>query len=96
MDVPEIMIPALDAVVMQQRLHHREKGQVRRVTEIAEVTGFEDGQPQLSRIYKWDPKEDVIESLVPSTIKKTISDFAGVGGRKLKRKLKSELLFWSG
>ncbi len=82
MNVPEIMIPALDVIVMQQRLHHRQKGQIRRVTEIAEVTGFEDGKPQLSRIYKWSPRTDDVEPTgVPSQIKRTIADFAGLSGK---------------
>ncbi len=89
MNVPEIMIPALDAVVMQQRFHHREKGQVRRTTEIAEVTGFEDGQPQLSRIYKWNSKKDALEPTgVPSSIKKNIADYAGIGGEEVELEIK--------
>ncbi len=89
MDVPEVMIPALDAVVMQQRFHHREKGQVRRVTEISEVTGFEGGQPQLSRIFKWSSKNDELESTgVPSSIKKNISDYSGYGGEEIELEIK--------
>lgn len=88
MSVPEVMIPALDVIVMQQRLHHRQKGQIRRITEIAEVTGFEDGTPQLSRIYKWNPRTDEIESTgVPSQIKRTIADFAGLSGKDLEIEL---------
>lgn len=82
MNVPEIMIPALDVIVMQQRIYHRQKGQIRRITEIAEVTGMEDGKPQLSRIYKWNPRKDVIEPTgVPSQIKRTITEYAGLSGR---------------
>lgn len=85
MKVPKIMIPALDVVVMQQRLHHRKKGLVRRITEIAEVTGFEEDKPQLSRIYKWDARKDALESTgVPSQIKKTIADFAGISGEEVE------------
>ncbi|KXA91257.1 hypothetical protein AKJ57_01940 [candidate division MSBL1 archaeon SCGC-AAA259A05] len=89
MDVPEVMIPALDAVVMQQRIHHRKMGQIRRITEIAEVMGFENGKPQLSRIYKWNAKKDALGSTgVPSTIKKTIADFAGMEGSEIEREIK--------
>lgn len=84
MSVPEIMIPALDVIVMQQRIHHRQKGQIRRITEIAEVTGMEDGKPQLSRIYKWNPRKDIIEPTgVPSQIKRTITDYAGLSGHEM-------------
>lgn len=85
MNVPKIMIQALDAVVMQQRLHHRGKGLVRRITEIAEVTGFEEDKPQLSRIYKWDARKDSLEPTgVPSQIKKTIADFTGISGEEVE------------
>lgn len=89
MDVPEIMLPALDAVILQHRLQHHEKGQIRRITEIAELTGFEDGKPQLSQIYKWNAKKDKLESTgVPSTIKKNIADFAGVSGKEVEREIR--------
>lgn len=97
MDVPEVMIPALDAVVMQQRLQHHEKGQIRRITEIAELTGFENNQPQLSKIYEWDAKDDEIKSSgVPSAIKKNIADFAGVGGEEVEREItrRAAVLEW--
>jgi len=81
MSVPDIMIPALDVIVMQQRIYHRQKGQIRRVTEVAEVTGIEGGKPQLSRIFKWNPRTDVVEPTgVPSKIKRTIADFSGISG----------------
>lgn len=89
MNVPEVMVPALDAVVMQQRMHHHEKGQIRRITEIAELTGFESGKPQLSQIYKWNAKKDKVEATgVPSTIKKNIAEFAGVSGKEVEREIK--------
>ncbi len=97
MNVPNIMVPALDAVVMQQRMHHHEKGQIRRVTEISELTGFEEGQPQLSQIYKWDAKKDKLESTgVPSTIKKNIAEFAGVSGKEVEREIqrRATVLQW--
>jgi len=81
MSVPEIMIPALDVIVMQQRIYHRQKGQIRRVTEVAEVTGLEGEKPQLSRIFKWNPRTDAVEPTgVPSKIKRTIAEFSGISG----------------
>ncbi|NIM22355.1 MAG: CpaF family protein, partial [Candidatus Latescibacteria bacterium] len=85
MAVAPIMIPALDIIVMQQRIYHRQKGQIRRVTEIAEVTGLEGGKPQLSRIFKWDPRTDMVESTgVPSKIKRTIAEFSGMSGSDIE------------
>jgi flagellar protein FlaI len=81
MDVPEIMIQALDIIVMQQRIYHRQKGQIRRVTEVAEITGLEGSKPQLSRVFKWNPRTDIVEATgVPSKIKRTIAEFSGLSG----------------
>ncbi len=88
MDVPEIMIPALDVIVMQQRMYHRQKGQIRRITEVAEVTGLEGGKPQLSRIFKWNPRTDAVEPTgVPSRIKRIIAEFSGVSGNDIEIEL---------
>lgn len=85
MNVPGIMLPALDVIVMQQRIYHRKKGQIRRVTEVAEVTGMEGDKPQLSRIFKWNPRTDAVEPTgVPSKIKRVIADFSGLGGSEIE------------
>lgn len=85
MAVAEIMIPALDVIVMQQRMYHRQKGQIRRVTEVSEVTGLEGGKPQLSRIFKWNPRTDRVEPTgVPSRIKRIIAEFSGVSGNDIE------------
>ena len=89
MSVPDIMIPALDVIVMQQRIYHRQKGQIRRVTEVSEVTGLEGGKPQLSRIFKWNPRTDTAEPTdVPSKLKHMIADFSGMGGSHVDIELK--------
>jgi flagellar protein FlaI len=85
MSVPPIMVPALDLIIMQNRIYHRQKGQIRRVTEVAEVTGMESGQPQLSRTFKWNARTDNLEATgVPSNIKRNISEFSGLGGREIE------------
>ena len=97
MSVPDMMVPALDVIVMQQRIYHRQKGQIRRVTEIAEVTGLEGGKPQLSRIFKWNPRTDVVEPTgVPSKIKRMIAEFSGMGGSDIEIELekRAAVLEW--
>jgi flagellar protein FlaI len=99
MKVPQIMIPALDVIVMQQRIYQRKKGQIRRITEVAEVSGFEGGKVQLSRIYKWNPRSDTVESTgVPSRIKRTIAEFSGVSGSDIEIELekRAAVLEWMG
>ncbi|MDH5443333.1 MAG: ATPase, T2SS/T4P/T4SS family [Candidatus Hadarchaeaceae archaeon] len=97
MAVAPIMIPALDIIVMQQRIYHRQKGQIRRVTEVSEVTGLEGGKPQLSRIFKWNPRTDVVEPTgVPSKIKRTIAEFSGISGNDIEIELqkRATVLEW--
>lgn len=97
MSVPDLMLPALDVIVMQQRIYHRQKGQIRRVTEVAEVTGLEGGKPQLSRIFKWNPRTDAVEPTgVPSKIKRTIAEFSGQSGSDIEIELerRAAVLEW--
>ena len=97
MSVPQIMIPALDVIVMQQRIYHRQKGQIRRVTEVAEITGFEGDKVQLSRVYKWNPRTDVVEPTgVPSRMKRTIAEFSGTSGGDIEIELekRAAVLEW--
>jgi flagellar protein FlaI len=61
MDVPPIMIGALDFVVMQQRIHDPKRGTMRRITEIAEVIGVVDNKPQIQLLYVWDPITDTVK-----------------------------------
>lgn len=99
MSVPGIMIPALDVIVMQQRIYHRQKGQIRRVTEVAEVSGFEEGKVQLSRIYKWNARRDTLEPTgVPSRIKHIMAEFSGLSGSDIEIELekRAAILEWMG
>jgi len=89
MSVPPIMIPALDVVVMLQRIYHRQKGHIRRIVEIAEVTGLEGGRPQLSRIYRWNPRTDRVEPTgVPLKFKQVLSELSGRSGQEIEAELK--------
>lgn len=96
MSVPYMMISALDVIIMQQRIYHRQRGQIRRVTEVAEITGF-DGKPQLSRIFRWNPKTDTVEPTgVPIRIKRMIAEFSGVSGGEIEDELRrrEKVLAW--
>ncbi|MEM2205579.1 MAG: hypothetical protein QW603_04940, partial [Candidatus Hadarchaeales archaeon] len=89
MSVPPIMIPALDVIVMLQRIYHRQKGHIRRITEIAEITGLEGGKPQLSRIFKWNPRTDRVEPTgVPLKFRQVLSELSGRSGTEIELELK--------
>ncbi len=85
MNVPRIMIPALDIILMQVRFHSRKKGTIRRITEIAEVAGIEGDNVQLNKLYKYDPaKDELIPTGVPSRVLNTLSHYTGLSIRELE------------
>ncbi len=85
MNVPRIMIPALDIILMQVRFHSRKKGTIRRITEIAEVAGIEGDNVQLNKLYKYDPaKDELIPTGVPSRVLNTLSHHTGLSIRELE------------
>ncbi len=79
MSVPRIMIPALDIIIMQVRFHSRKKGTIRRITEIAEVSGMEGESIQLNKLYKYDPaKDELVPTGVPSRVINDLSHHTGM------------------
>lgn len=61
MNVPNIMIPALDFIIMQNRMYRPEGGSIRRITEVAEIVGMEEGNVQLNRVFEWNNVVDKVE-----------------------------------
>jgi len=102
MNVPRIMIPALDIIIMQVRFHSRKKGTIRRVTEIAEVSGIEGESIQLNKLYKYDPaKDELVPTGVPSRTLNTLAHHTGMSMREIeleieKRKLILEWMIENG
>jgi len=102
MNVPRIMIPALDIIIMQVRYHSRKKGTIRRITEIAEVSGIEGESIQLNKLYKYDPaRDELIETGVPSRFMNVLAQHTGLNLTELeiekeKRKLVLEWMIEKG
>jgi len=93
MNVPRIMIPALDIIIMQMRYHSRKKGTIRRITEIAEISGVEGENIQLNKLYKYDPaKDELIPTGVPSRTMNTLSQYTGLTIRELEMEIKKRKL----
>ena len=61
MNVPDVMLSGLNFIVVIHRLHDKKLGTIRRVTEIAEVTGALKGKPKTTTIFKWDPISDTLK-----------------------------------
>jgi len=96
MNVPSVMIPSLDLILMQNRLHHKGKT-VRRITEIAEITGMEGGEITFNVIYEWDPKTDKVRPTgVPSILKHKIGTLRGETKEEVEKEIKRRgtLLRW--
>jgi flagellar protein FlaI len=84
MNVPKIMASALDFVLVQNRIHDRRKGTIRRAVELAEVREV-DGEPKTFTIFSWDAAHDK-QLLVDEDIQylKTLSEFTGLSVDELR------------
>lgn len=81
MSVPNIMISAIDFIIMQNRIYRPDGVSFRRISEVAEVSGIEDGVIQLNKIFEWDPQSDTIKNV--GITSKTLTEIANVSGNSL-------------
>ena len=81
MSVPEIMIQAIDFIVMQNRIYTSSGVSYRRISEVAEVVGMEEGTVQLNKIFQWNPEKDKIENI--SITSNTLTQIADLSGKTL-------------
>ena len=85
MNVPALMVQALDFIIVQQRIHDRRKGTIRRITEVAEVTGAVGDKPQVQVIYERDPAMDALKPTgVPSKFVQELMKFTGLSKRDVE------------
>ena len=63
MSVPKIMISSIDFIIMEKRIYKSNGRSIRRITEIAEVAGVEEGTIQLNKLFQWDSETDSFENL---------------------------------
>jgi flagellar protein FlaI len=76
MNVPEIMVSALDLIIVQNRLH-TPKGLVRRVVEISEIVSKPGEKIKVRPIFKRDPLRDSLEYLGNSKYLEKLSKLSG-------------------
>lgn len=81
MSVPEIMIQAIDFIIMQNRIYTSQGVSFRRISEVAEVVGMEEGVIQLNKIFQWNPERDIIENV--SVTSNTLTQIANLSGKSL-------------
>ena len=76
MSVPTIMIQAIDFIIMQNRIYTPSGVSFRRISEVAEVVGMEEGVVQLNKIFEWNPENDSIERVGMTS--KTLAQIANL------------------
>lgn len=81
MSVPNIMISAIDFIIMQNRIYRSDGVSFRKISEVAEVSGIEEGVIQLNKIFEWDPQSDTIKNV--GITSKTLTEIANVSGNSL-------------
>lgn len=81
MKVPEIMIQAIDFIIMQNRIYTSSGVSYRRISEVAEIVGMEEGVIQLNKIFQWNPETDTIDNVSVSS--KTLSQIAALSGKSI-------------
>lgn len=78
MNVPEVMLSGLDLIIIEHKIHDRRKGTIRRITEIAEVSGVLLKRAQTQSIFMRDAVHDRIEKTdIPIRFLKILQDFTG-------------------
>ncbi len=82
MNVPHIMITALDFILMQKRIYLPDGIVYRRVTELCEVVGLGEGNIQLNELFKWNASEDKFENVGVSS--KSIEILASMKGLSIR------------
>ena len=82
MSVPQIMISALDFIIMQNRIYTSDGKSIRRISEVAEIVGVEEGIIQLNKIFEWNPQSDKIESIYIAS--KTLNEISKRSGLNIE------------
>ncbi len=81
MSVPKIMIQAIDFIIMQNRIYTSSGVSYRRISEVAEIVGIEEGVVQLNKIFQWNPETDNIDNVCVTS--QTLSQIANLSGKSL-------------
>lgn len=95
MNVPKIMISAIDFILIEKRIYLPDGVNYRRLTELNEVVGMEEGTIQLNKLFIWNPLNDSFKnmSLSSKTLEK-LEDFSGLNYKNLEGEIKRRKLFF--
>ena len=91
MDVPMLMLAGLDFIIVEKRMN-TSRGLVRRIVEIAEITGVFENNPQASIIFRWNPQTDNLErTKEPIKFFEIIKTYTKYGDAEIKRILEERI-----
>ncbi|HLC92194.1 MAG TPA: ATPase, T2SS/T4P/T4SS family [archaeon] len=94
MNVPDVMLSGLNFIVVIHRLHDKKLGTIRRVTEIAEVTGALKGKPKTDTIFKWDPVPDMLKRTdEPMEYMITLQELSGYTRKQIEDEIDKRATF---
>ncbi len=94
MNVPEIMLAGLDFIVIEHRIHDKKKGTIRRVTEIAEVTGVLAEKARTQTLFEWDATTDKAErGEMPSAYLRELEKYTGMARKQIEAELNARAKF---
>ncbi len=91
MNVPKIMLPALNLILMQNKIYSEGTNRIfRRVTEVVEiVTQKEEESVSLNYVYRYNPNDDhLVLTGQPSILKQRLSKLKGITESELEEDLK--------
>ena len=94
MNVPEVMLSGLDIIIIEHKIHDKRKGTIRRITEVAEVSGVLLKRAQTQTIFMRDPITDTIERTnMPIKFIKVLQDFTGLSRNDIMEEWKQRQIF---
>jgi flagellar protein FlaI len=89
MNVPEVMLAGLDFIIVEHRLHDKKKGTIRRITEIAEITGVLEGKTSTNTLFERDPVQDQINrTSFPSPYLATLQKYTGFTKKQIENEIR--------
>lgn len=91
--LPPTLINSVDLVIFLSRMNYKNKF-VRRVVEIAEITGYDQktNSPIVNVVYKWDPIRDKFEVVANSLLLRKIAEMTGMNENAIKRELETRMI----
>jgi flagellar protein FlaI len=97
MDVPMIMLPALDLIIIQSRFKHPQKGNIRRIIEVSELSGMEEGKILMNKIYSYNIRMDtLVDTGTPSRLNQDLSKRTGINAKQIHLEIakRGKILSW--